>query len=173
MSAILTGNERTFSNDEFLVSKTDPRGIITYANTVFTRVCGYTEQELLGKPHNIIRHPHMPRCVFKLFWEHLERGDEVFAYVINRCKNGDHYWVHAHCTVSRDQKGAIVALHSNRRVPNKNIVHEKVIPLYKNLCDIESGEKNSNAGMDKAYHHLLSLISGTHGKDYNAWLFGL
>lgn len=173
MSSKLTGNERTFRNDEFLVSKTDPRGIITYANTVFMQVCGYSESELLGKPHSIIRHPHMPRSVFKLFWQHLERGDEVFAYVINRCKNGDHYWVHAHCTVSRDQNGKIIALHSNRRVPDKDIVQNKVVPLYKSLCDIEASEKNRNSGMNKAYNHLLSSISKTHGNDYNAWLFGL
>ncbi|MCA9257049.1 MAG: PAS domain S-box protein, partial [Phycisphaerales bacterium] len=65
---ILTGRERTFGEDEIIVSKTDVKGRITYANEVFIRVAGYTEDELLGKPHNIIRHPDMPRCVFKLLW---------------------------------------------------------------------------------------------------------
>ena len=63
---ILTGVERFFFDDEIIVSKTDTRGVITYANEVFLRLSGYTEEELLGRPHSIIRHPDMPRCVFKL-----------------------------------------------------------------------------------------------------------
>ena len=63
--AALTGVERTFDVDEFIVSKTDLKGRITYANNVFLRVAGYTEAEVLGQPHNMIRHPHMPRCVFR------------------------------------------------------------------------------------------------------------
>lgn len=169
----LTGKEQTFDNDEFIVSKTDTRGIIQYANPLFINISGFTERELIGNPHNILRHPYMPKSVFKIWWEHMDGGKEAFAYVINRCKNGDHYWVHAHCTVSRDRSGKIVGLHSNRRVPNKDTVNGKVVPLYKSLCEIEASEKNRNAGIEKAYTHLHSMIDGPHGKDYNAWLFGL
>jgi PAS domain S-box-containing protein len=70
----LTGKERRFSADEFIVSKTDAKGIITYANDVFLRIADYTLEEVLGKPHNIIRHPHMPRCVFKLLWQRVKGG---------------------------------------------------------------------------------------------------
>ena len=102
----LTGVERFFDKDEIIVSKTDLKGRMTYCNDVFLRIAGYTEQELLGQPHSIIRHPDMPRCVFKLLWDTIGAGKEIFAYVINRAKNGDHYWVLAHVTPSRDPDDA-------------------------------------------------------------------
>lgn len=88
-----TGVERRFGEDELIVTKTDLKGRITYCNEVFVRMSGYTEQECLGEPHNIIRHPDMPRCVFKLLWDTIQGGQEIFAYVLNLSKNGDHYWV--------------------------------------------------------------------------------
>jgi PAS domain S-box-containing protein len=84
---------KTFREDEIIVSKTDLKGLITYANKTFLDISGFTEEELLGQPHNIIRHPDMPQCVFKLLWKTVAKGDEIFAYVKNMCKNGDHYWV--------------------------------------------------------------------------------
>jgi PAS domain-containing protein len=77
-----TGREVRFGDDEIIVSKTDVKGKITYANDVFLKVAGYTEAEVLGQPHNFIRHPGMPACVFKLLWETLEGGQEIFAYVL-------------------------------------------------------------------------------------------
>jgi PAS domain S-box-containing protein len=92
------GIERFFEEDEIIVSKTDPKGIITYANQVFLRTAQYQEEEILGAPDNIIRHPDMPRCVFDLLWKTIASGLEIFAYVKNMAKNGDHYWVFAHVT---------------------------------------------------------------------------
>jgi PAS domain S-box-containing protein len=114
-----TGHERTFSEDEIIVSKTDLTGRITYANEVFIHVCGYSETELLGAPHSIIRHPDMPRCVFKLAWDRIQAGAEIFAYVMNMAKNGDHYWVFAHLTPTFNTDGRIIGYHSNRRVPDE------------------------------------------------------
>ena len=111
----LTGVERTFGDDEIIVSKTDTKGRITYANRVFQQVAGYTEDELLGKAHSIVRHPDMPRCVFKFLWDTIGAGNEVFAYVLNKAKNGDHYWVFAHVTPTFDDHGRIISYHSNRR----------------------------------------------------------
>jgi PAS domain S-box-containing protein len=109
-----TGRERTWGDEELIVSKTDLKGIITYANRTFLSVAGYTEQEILGKPHSIIRHPDMPRCVFKLLWDTIESGNEIFAYVKNMAKNGDHYWVFAHVTPTLDAHGNIIGYHANR-----------------------------------------------------------
>lgn len=143
----LTGVEQFFDEDEIIVSKTDLKGHITYCNDVFLRIAGYTEQECLGQPHSLIRHPDMPRCIFGLLWETIQDGREIFAYVINRCKNGDHYWVNAHVTPSRDGSGNILGYHSNRRVPDRKIVEGTIIPLYKDLLAEEQRHKNGKEGM--------------------------
>jgi PAS domain-containing protein len=76
-----TAVERKLREDDFIVSKTDLKGRITYGNRIFTDISGYTEAELLGSQHNIIRHPDMPRAVFKLPWDTINTGSECFAYV--------------------------------------------------------------------------------------------
>ena len=103
----LTGIERTFRPDEIIVTKTDLKGRITYANELFCRIAGYTHDEVMGAPHCIIRHPEMPHGVFKLLWDTIEAGQEIFAYVINRAANGDHYWVLAHVTPSFGEDGKV------------------------------------------------------------------
>ena len=100
-----TGVERFFPEDEVIVSKTDFKGRITYANETFLNIAGFTEDEILGQPHSIIRHPDMPRCVFKLLWDTIKARSEIFAYVLNMAKNGDHYWVFAHVTPTFDASG--------------------------------------------------------------------
>ena len=131
-----TGRERTFGRDEIIVSKTDPKGRITYANDVFLRVSGYREDELLGQPHNIIRHPGMPRCVFQLLWDTIRDGREIFAYVVNLAKNGDHYWVFAHVTPTFSADGTIIGYHSNRRVPSRSAVR-RIEKIYEVLLQAE------------------------------------
>jgi len=86
----MTGVARTFPDTEIIVSKTDAKGRLTYVNDIFSDVSGYREDEVLGELHLLIRHPDMPRCVFKLLWDTIQNGEEVFAYVNNRAKNGDH-----------------------------------------------------------------------------------
>jgi len=77
MSIAIKGDEITFSEDIFIVSKTDLKGKITYCNDTFIDICGYKEDELIGKPHNIIRHKDMPRVVFKLLWDKIQAGEET------------------------------------------------------------------------------------------------
>ena len=154
----LTGVEQFFDDDEIIVSKTDLKGRITYCNDVFLRVAGYTEQECLGQPHSMIRHPDMPRCVFGLLWETIQGGKEIFAYVINRCKNGDHYWVNAHVTPSRDRSGTIVGYHSNRRVPDRNILEGTIMPLYKELLAEEKRHSNRKEGLQASSHMVANLL---------------
>ena len=144
----LTGKERVLGNSQIIVSKTDLKGHITYANRDFLNIAGYKEEDVMGQPHNIIRHPDMPRCVFKLLWDTLQGGDEIFAYVINRCKNGDHYWVYAHVTPSRDSSGKITGYHSTRRQPDRRIIDEDVIPLYTKLKEAEDKQKNRKEGLN-------------------------
>lgn len=117
-----TGEERLLGPDELIVSKTDPKGLITYANEVFCRMAAMPESELIGKPHNIIRHPDMPRCVFKLLWDTIGAREECFAYVVNLAADGKHYWVLAHVTPTYDRSGGVIGYHSNRRCPDRRAV---------------------------------------------------
>ncbi|MEM9632138.1 MAG: PAS domain-containing protein [Pseudomonadota bacterium] len=154
----LTGVERFFDENEIIVSKTDLKGRITYCNDVFLRVAGYTEKECLGQPHSLIRHPDMPRCIFDLLWETIQSGREIFAYVKNRCKNGDHYWVHAHVTPSRDKSGTVIGYHSNRRVPDRNVLETAIMPLYSDLLTEERGQQDRKSGLQASKAMIRSLL---------------
>lgn len=167
----LAGQERFFHEDEVIVSKTDPRGIITYANQVFLRVAGYREEEVLGRPHNIIRHPEMPRSVFKLLWDKLKKKEEVFAYVINQTKGGDYYWVFAHVTPSTDRRGNVVGYHSNRRVPSRRAV-DTISDIYRELLEEESQHADRRAGM-LAGEALLEQKLSSLGTTYEQFAFSL
>ena len=155
----ITGVERFFDQDQIIVSKTDLKGRITYCNDVFLNIAGYTERECLGQPHSLIRHPEMPRCIFGLLWDTIQDGREIFAYVINRCKNGDHYWVQAHVTPSRDSAGSIIGYHSNRRVPDRTIITESIVPLYRELLSVERQHTNRKAGQAASMAMISAMLS--------------
>ena len=98
----LSGRERSFPAEQHLISATDTRGIITYCNDEFAEISGFTREELVGSPHNLVRHPDMPPAVFAHMWDYLKSGRSWMGIVKNRCKNGDHYWVSAY--VSRPSR---------------------------------------------------------------------
>ena len=151
------GRERFFPASELIVSKTDLRGRITYANQLFCAVAGYRESELIGQPHSIVRHPDMPRSVFRLLWETIEDGREIFAYVKNMASNGDHYWVFAHVTPTFDERGNIVGYHSNRRKPAPAQI-ERIKPIYKALCAEEARHANAKDGMRASFDVMVGLL---------------
>lgn len=131
------GEELCFDENLFIVSKTDLKGKITYGNDLFIEISGYTEKELIEAPHSILRHADMPRAVFKLLWDRIQSGNEVFAYVKNRAKSGKFYWVHAYVTPIIDsRKNQIIGYHSVRRSPSKKGI-EIVEPLYRKMLDAE------------------------------------
>ncbi|MDO8608191.1 MAG: PAS domain-containing protein [Phaeospirillum sp.] len=171
VSLHLSGTERTVRDDEIIVSKTDTKGRITYCNDTFMSLSGYKESELIGQPHSIIRHPAMPRCAFKLVWDTIESGKEVFAYVINRSKNGDHYWVFAHVTPDLDDSGKIVGYHSFRRSVSRQAV-AAVEPLYATLLAEEARHSDSKVGMNAAFQMLVSLLDDK-GVSYDQFILGL
>ncbi len=164
-----TGKERTFGEDEVIVSKTDTKGRITYGNDVFLRISGYPESEIVGAPHSILRNPAMPRCVFKLLWNKIEAGDEIFAYVVNMANGGDHYWVFAHVTPTFGPDGKVVGYHSNRRKPTPDQIRT-VSALYKSLLDIEERSSDRKAGMEQAYEHLSAMLKSK-GVSYEEFVF--
>ncbi len=166
-----TGKERFFGEEEIIVSKTDLKGIVTYANRVFLKISGYSEEELLGENHNIIRHPAMPRCVFKLLWDTLKAKQEVFAYVVNMAKGGDHYWVHAHVTPTVGPGGSVVGYHSNRRVPERAAV-AAATDLYAALLAEEKEHSDWRAGMAAGGGMLGSLLASKN-VEYDEFFFSL
>jgi PAS domain S-box-containing protein len=164
-----TGVERRFGADEIIVSKTDTRGIITYANDVFLRVSMYDEEDLLGKPHNVIRHPDMPRCVFKLLWDTIGGGNELFAYVLNLAADGAHYWVFAHVTPTFSPTGEILGYHSNRRLPAPAAVHE-VGTLYKALIAEERKHAHGPDAIAAGVRLLQSTLDDAR-MSYDNWVW--
>lgn len=168
----LTGKELFFDKDEVIVSKTNTKGIITYANETFARLAEISRKDAIGKPHNFIRHPHMPKCVFKLLWDTIAAGQEIFAYVINRSSKGNEYWVLAHVTPSFDASGAIIGYHSNRRVPNRNVLDGTIKPLYDKLRHIEQTASSSREGLEASFHQLSGVIQSSN-KSYNHFIMSL
>jgi len=153
-----TGVERSFAPHELIVSKTDARGVITYANDVFLRVGAYSLGEVIGQPHNLIRHPDMPRAVFKLLWDTLAARQELFAYINNLAADGANYWVLAHVTPSYGADGQVVGYHSNRRVPSPRAV-AAVRPLYDRLLAEERRHPNARAAVAASSGLLGELIA--------------
>jgi PAS domain S-box-containing protein len=166
-----TGRERVFGEDEIIVSKTDLQGRITYANSVFLRVAGYAEEDVLGQPHSMIRHPGMPRAVFKLLWETIAGGREIFAYVKNLARDGDHYWVFAHVTPSFDKTGAITGYHSFRRWARRDAV-AAAQGLYDSMIEIETNTADRRAGIAASTALLLKVLEQK-GCDYDTFVLSL
>ena len=135
MSVYITDNEIELSPTDVIVSTTDLKGVITYANDIFVKISGYNRSNLIGKPHNILRHPHMPKAVFKYLWDELLAGRSLYAFVKNRAKNGDFYWVKVYAMpIMRD--GKIEKLISYRQYINK-YARGVANTLYALLVDYE------------------------------------
>ncbi|MFC3675799.1 PAS domain-containing protein [Ferrovibrio xuzhouensis] len=166
-----TATERSFSEHEIIVSKTDLKGRMTYVNDVFCKVGLYEEEELLGQPHSILRHPDMPRAVFHLLWQRIQEGAEIFAYVKNMAKNGDFYWVLAHVTPSHDLQGKVDGYHSNRRLPGRNAL-AVIEPLYKRLLAEEQRQADRKLGM-QAGAALLNDVLRERQQGYDEFVLGL
>ncbi len=166
-----TGRERTFSDHQIIVSKTDEKGRLTYVNDVFIDVSQFDEAELLGAAHSIVRHPDMPRCVFKLLWERIQAGDEVFAYIINLCKSGDHYWVFAHVTPTFDAEGRITGYHSNRRTVDAR-ARATAEGLYARLRDVEARHAKKTDAAQAGYDELTRILTQA-GQSYDAFVWSL
>jgi len=167
----LTKVERFFGENELIVSKTNPLGRITYANDVFLRVAGMSEKQTIGAAHSVIRHPDMPRAVFKLMWDVLGEGREIFAYVKNLANNGDFYWVLAHVTPSWDNKGSLTGYHSNRRVPSRKAV-SAIAKLYEKLRSIEQDSSARKTGLENSTAALSSILQERE-LSYEQFIFSL
>ncbi|HIP14867.1 MAG TPA: PAS domain-containing protein [Sulfurimonas autotrophica] len=158
--------ERELGENDFIVSKTDTKGRLTYVNRIFLDLAEYTEEELLGKPHNIVRHPDMPKTIFKLLWERVQAKEEIFAYVVNKTKNNNSYWVYANVTPSLDERGNTVGYYSVRRKPNKEAL-QIIKSLYAQMLQAE------RSGGIQAGMKILTDILHNEGVDYDEYIISL
>ncbi len=166
-----TQNEKVLGEDDFIVSKTDLKGIITYGNRIFIEISGYSERELLGSPHSILRHPDMPRAVFKLLWDTIQSKQEICAYVKNLAKDGSFYWVFANITPSSDPRGNLIGYYSVRRKPRPEAI-QVVDGLYRTMLEAERKAGDGQAGM-KASTAILHQLLQQKGMGYEEFVFGL
>jgi PAS domain S-box-containing protein len=150
-------HERRLGEEDFIVSKTDPTGKITYANRIFMEIAGYTEKELLGVQHNIVRHPDMPRGAFWLLWDTLQKKREFFAFVKNLAKDGSFYWVFANVTPDLDNRGQIVGYYSVRRQAPTSAIRA-IEPLYREMLALEQKASSVKEGIKLSVAYLNDFL---------------
>ncbi len=159
------GKEKEVRDVDIIVSRADKEGNITYGNPIFMKFSGYNKDELLNKPHSILRHPLMPKSIFKVLWDFLQKGKEVKVFVINKSKNGDFYRVYAQIKPVYTSDGSFRSYVSTRRKSNP-AAWSIIVPLYKRLKEIEESE-----GMDAAIGELVKFIKQNGGNsldDFNS-----
>lgn len=161
-----TAREKQFDDKDVIISKTDLKGKILYGNRIFIELSGYTEKELLGQPHSIVRHPDMPKVIFKLLWNHVSNGEEIVAYVKNLSKDGSYYWVKAFVTPSHNGKGEIVGYHSIRLKPSEQAKQTMGV-LYKELVNLEQ-----SGGIQKSQERLEQVLAQK-GVSYEEFVLSL
>jgi PAS domain S-box-containing protein len=140
--------EVSWDKTQTIMSKTDLYGTIEYANEVFVDVCGYEDYELMAQPHNIVRHPDMPKVVFKVLWENIQKGNQFHGIVKNLAKSGRYYWVITNFEYSRDENGNIVNYIARRKAVPQDVITKHIEPLYKKLLLIEEA---SGVGASEKY----------------------
>lgn len=163
----IVDEEVKWNKNKTIVSKTDTFGTILYANDVFSEASEFSTLELIGEPHNIIRHPDMPKVAFKLLWEALKREENFHAIVKNLTKSGKYYWVITDFTIDRDEDGHIYGYTARRKSVPQSVV-DKIEPLYKTLLDIE---KTKGEKVSEMYFH--AYLNEEIGKSYDEFVVDL
>ncbi len=149
-----------------IMSKTNKKGIIEFANDYFMEVSGYKEWELMGQPHNVIRHPDMPKIIFKILWDRLFNGQNIHAVVKNLAKDGRYYWVVTDFKIKYDEKGDIQALYSRRKAIPEN-VKNFFSEFYSKLITIEQ-----RGGITASGFYLTGFFEDM-GKSYDEFILDL
>ncbi len=154
--------EVVLNKKDFIVSRTDLKGYITYANDYFAEICAYDKDELIGVNHNIIRHPDIPKLIFKVLWDHIKAGEKVFAFVKNLRKDGKFYWVLAEVEPAR-KNGEIIGYYSFRvRAPRYAL--KEITQVYTKLLEAEK-----NGGI-KASKEVLDAFLAKKKLTYNEYI---
>ena len=161
---------------KYIMSRTDTKGIINYGNDYFFEISGYSQDELLGQPHNIIRHPDMPKIIFQLMWDRLQEGKTIYAVVKNLAKDGRYYWVTTKFEIQRDLEKAIedaiqrdrttkqiTGYHAYRQAAKPKTI-EAINVLYKKLL-----QEEQQGGMEASKKYLLDFLD-RHNQTYDEYI---
>jgi len=162
----VTNQEKSLGQDDFIISKTNPKGEIIYCNQMFTKLAGYPAADLIGANHNLIRHPDMPRIAFKIAWDKIQAKEEFFGIIKNLCADGGHYWVFAIISPDLDANGTIISYTSVRRKPPQSAI-TRMVELYKRLHDAEQ-----RGGMETS-KRLLDEYLAEQGVGYDEFIINL
>lgn len=163
--------ERNIPVDQLLVTHADLKGSITYANGYFCQAQACGEKDLIGQPHNLMRHPDMPAAVFHLIWERIRDGREIFAYVKNLACTGEYYWTLSHLTPHFDSSHRIDSYQCFRRaVSSESIMAAEEI--YGELRLIERNTRTMEQGLAAGRQHLDGIMNRL-GSDYDQWVLSL
>ena len=149
-----------WNKSQVVISETDVYGRITNVNDVFCNVCGYSLEEMIGQPHSIIRHPDMPKLVFKLLWDNLKVGNNFIGVIKNLAKSGEYYWVITDFEMRRDATGNITHYIARRKSVPKAVIENYVAPLYETLLKLEKV-----GGMELSSRFFKNYLA-KQGKDY-------
>ncbi|AOE86353.1 methyl-accepting chemotaxis protein [Pseudomonas sp. TCU-HL1] len=164
----ITQRERSFPAEQRLISTTDSKGVITYTNDAFIDISGYSRDELLRAPHNLVRHPDVPPAVFAHMWTTLKKGRAWMGVVKNRCKNGDHYWVNAYVTPIFEGS-QVVGYESVRIKPTAEQVR-RAEALYQRLNSGKSAIPKRNQWLPVLQDWLPFILISQIGFLIGAWL---
>jgi PAS domain S-box-containing protein len=151
---IPNSNEIEVKPVDIVVSKADEVGDIEYANPIFYKLSGYNKKELTHAPHSILRHPDMPKVVFKHLWSELKEKNEVYAFIKNLTKDGSFYWVLAYVRGAFNPDGTLRNYVSTRKTMSQN-ARSVIEPLYQKLLEIEKLE-----GIEASHEALKTLLNG-------------
>ena len=149
-----------WNKSQVVISETGVYGRITNVNDVFCNVCGYSPEEMIGQPHSIIRHPDMPKLVFKLLWDNLKVGNNFIGVIKNLAKSGEYYWVITDFEMRRDATGNITHYIARRKSVPKAVIENYVAPLYETLLKLEKV-----GGMELSSRFFKNYLA-KQGKDY-------
>ena len=153
-----------WNKSQVVISETDVYGRITNVNDVFCNVCGYSPEEMIGQPHSIIRHPDMPKLVFKLLWDNLKVGNNFIGVIKNLAKSGEYYWVITDFDIIRDPSGQIINYMGRRTSVPAQTIEKHIAPLYQKILQVEQ------AGGVEAGEQYFQQFLKEQGKDYLTYI---
>ena len=150
--------EIILQNNIYIESDTDLKGVITYVNDYFAEISRYTKEELIGQPHSIVRHPDMPKILFKILWDRIQSGQNFIAAVKNLAKDGRYYWVFTDFEVIKNENNESVGYKASRKKISKHVT-DFLDTIYKKLVEIEK-----ESGMEASEKYLTDFLI-SHGDD--------